>query len=200
MNTVTITGRFTADPEMKITSGQGKAVTTVRVAINEQGRDKTVFIDLQSWEKTAEFIASYGTKGRLFEATARLALDQWTDTEGGQHSKHYLVTGPYQFRFLDKLHRAPTSPRPQPKMAEPRAEERGTLRGPPLFRQCRRWSQGAQVADARESPRPLCRSRRAGKYAASWQAPQRPSGASEALTVAPLMAVRTKERGHARHL
>ena len=72
------------------------------MAINEQGRDKTVFIDLQSWEKTAEFIASYGTKGRLFEATARLALDQWTDTEGGQHSKHYLVTGPYQFRFLDR--------------------------------------------------------------------------------------------------
>ena len=96
MNTVTITGRFTNDPELKITSGQGKAVTTVRVAINEQGRDKTVFIDLQSWEKTAEF------KGRLFEATARLALDQWTDTEGAQHSKHYLVTGPYQFRFLDK--------------------------------------------------------------------------------------------------
>jgi single-strand DNA-binding protein len=102
MNTVTITGRFTADPELKFTTGVGKAVTTVRVAINEQGRDKSVFIDLQSWEKTAEFIASYGTKGRLFEATARLALDQWTDTEGSQHSKHYLVTGPYQFRFLDK--------------------------------------------------------------------------------------------------
>ena len=82
--------------------GAGKAVTTVRVAINEQGRDKAVFIDLQSWEKTAEFIASYGTKGRLFEATARLALDQWKDAEGSQHSKHYLVTGPYQFRFLDK--------------------------------------------------------------------------------------------------
>ena len=44
MNTVTITGRFTADPEMKITSGQGKAVTTVRVAINEQGRDKTCLL------------------------------------------------------------------------------------------------------------------------------------------------------------
>ncbi len=102
MNTVTITGRFTADPELKFTTGAGKAVTTVRVAINEQGRDKGVFIDLQSWEKTAEFIASYGTKGRLFEATARLALDQWTDTEGSQRSKHYLVTGPYQFRFLDK--------------------------------------------------------------------------------------------------
>ena len=102
MNTVTITGRFTNDPELKITSGHGKAVTTVRVAINEQGRDKAVFIDLQSWEKTAEFIAEYGTKGRLFEATARLALDQWQDSEGSQRSKHYLVTGPYQFRFLDK--------------------------------------------------------------------------------------------------
>ena len=102
MNTVTITGRFTVDPELKFTTGAGKAGTTVRVAINEQGRDKAGFIDLQSWEKTAEFIASYGTKGRLFEATARLALDQWTDTEGSQHSKHYLVTGPYQFRFLDK--------------------------------------------------------------------------------------------------
>ena len=93
---------LTADPELRFTSGTGQAVATVRVAINEQGRDKAVFIDLESWEKTAEFICEYGTKGRLFEATARLALDQWTDAEGGQHSKHYLVTGPYQFRFLDK--------------------------------------------------------------------------------------------------
>ena len=103
MNTVAITGRFTADPELRFTSGTGKAVATVRVALNDQGRDKAVFVDLESWEKTAEFIAEYGTKGRLFEATARLALDQWTDAEGGQHSKHYLVTGPYQFRFLDKV-------------------------------------------------------------------------------------------------
>jgi single-strand DNA-binding protein len=102
MNTVTITGRFTADPELRFTSGTGKAVATVRVALNDQGRDKAVFVDLESWEKTAEFVCEYGTKGRLFEATARLALDQWTDAEGGQHSKHYLVTGPYQFRFLDK--------------------------------------------------------------------------------------------------
>jgi single-strand DNA-binding protein len=102
MNTVTITGRFCADPEMKITPTAGKAVTTVRVAINEPGRPNGVFIDLQAWDKTAEFIASYGTSGRLFEATARLALDQWDDAEGGKHAKHYLVTGPYQFRFLDK--------------------------------------------------------------------------------------------------
>jgi hypothetical protein len=33
----------------------------------------------------------------------RRALDQWKDAEGSQHSKHYLVTGPYQFRFLDKF-------------------------------------------------------------------------------------------------
>jgi single-strand DNA-binding protein len=48
MNTVTITGRFTADPELRFTSGTGKAVATVRVALNDQGRDKTVFIDLES--------------------------------------------------------------------------------------------------------------------------------------------------------
>ena len=101
MNTATITGRFASDAECK-TTPTGKTVTTVRVAISEPGRDKAVFIDLQSWETTANFIAKYGSKGRLFEAVARLALDQWEDEEGAKHSKHYLVTGPYQFRFLDK--------------------------------------------------------------------------------------------------
>ena len=149
MNTVTITGRFTADPELKITSGQGKAVTTVRVAINEQGRDKAVFIDLQSWEKTAEFIASYGTKGRLFEATARLALDQWTDTEGASTPSTTWSPAPTSSGSWTSPP-APMSPRLQPKMAEPRAEKRGTLRGPPLFR----YGQRSSVATTRHE---LCR-------------------------------------------
>jgi len=101
MNNVTITGRLTEAPELRFTN-TGKAVVTARVAINEQGRDKAVYIDLQAWEKTAEFIAQYGTSGRLVEATARLAQDQWEDSEGNKRSKHYLVTGPYQFKFLDK--------------------------------------------------------------------------------------------------
>jgi hypothetical protein len=76
-------------------------------------------------------------------------------------------------------------------MAEPRAEERGTLRGPPLFRGAGDGRKGhkspmhgvAQSAVAQEGIRGFC--------ASATTALRR----VEALTVEPLMAVRTKEIG-----
>ncbi len=76
-------------------------------------------------------------------------------------------------------------------MAEPKAEERGTLRGPPLFRHSgggHKWHKSpthvvALFAVAREEIR--------GFLASATTTVRR----VEALTVAPLMAVRTKEIG-----
>jgi hypothetical protein len=76
-------------------------------------------------------------------------------------------------------------------MAEPRAEERGTLRGPPLFRSAGDGRKGhksprhgvAQSAVEQEEVR--------GFLASATTTVRR----VEALTVAPLMAVRTKELG-----
>ena len=76
-------------------------------------------------------------------------------------------------------------------MAEPKAERRGTLRGPPLFRSAADGRNGhespthvvALIVVAREGIR--------GFLASATTAGRR----VEALTVAPLMAVRTKERG-----
>jgi hypothetical protein len=85
------------------------------------------------------------------------------------------------------------SPKLQPKMAEPKAEKRGTLRGPPLFRHTGDGRKGhrsptralvlfaptSHQADVRNL---LARTTTTGMCA-------------EALTAAPLMAVGTKERG-----
>jgi hypothetical protein len=77
-------------------------------------------------------------------------------------------------------------------MAEPKAEERGTLRGPPLFRSAGGDHKGHKSPKRAVALFVVARER---EHAASWQTPQRPSGARRQLTAAPLMAVRTKERG-----
>jgi len=83
------------------------------------------------------------------------------------------------------------SPRLQPKMAEPRAEERGTLRGPPLFRHTDGGHEGHKspthgVAQSAVAQEEVC-----GFLASATTTVRR----VEALTVAPRMAVRTKEIG-----
>ena len=64
MNTVVILGRTTSDIEVKKTQG-GKSVARFTLAVNRKfDREKTDFIDVLAWEKTAENLAKYVQKGR----------------------------------------------------------------------------------------------------------------------------------------
>ena len=67
LNTVTITGRLTANPELRYTN-DGKAVTNMRVAVN----DRTDFVDVTVWGKPAEAVAERKAKGDQIGVTGRL--------------------------------------------------------------------------------------------------------------------------------
>ena len=83
------------------------------------------------------------------------------------------------------------SPRPQPKMAEPKAEKRGTLRGPPLFRMPGDGHKGHKSPTHVVALFAVAARGIRGFLASATTTVRR----VEALTVAPLMAVRTKEIG-----
>lgn len=88
LNTITIMGRLTHDPELRRTSS-GVAVASFTLACDRdyapQGADKeTDFIDVCAWRYTAEFVSKYFTKGRMAVVSGRLQIRNWQDKEGNK--------------------------------------------------------------------------------------------------------------------
>lgn len=86
LNTVTIIGRLTRDPELRRT-GSGIAVASFTVAVErdfdsrEDGKKETDFVDCVAWRQTGEFISKYFSKGTMIVVTGRLQTRSWTDME-----------------------------------------------------------------------------------------------------------------------
>ena len=63
INNVVIMGRLTKEPEERKTS-TGKTVCSFCVAVDDSfDKQKTHFLDIIAWNKTAEFICKYFNKG-----------------------------------------------------------------------------------------------------------------------------------------
>lgn len=82
MNKVVLIGRLVADPELKYTPS-GKAVCNVTVAIDRQSKDGgTDFIDVVVWNKNAENLAQYMSKGRQLAVDGSIQKRSYEDKEG----------------------------------------------------------------------------------------------------------------------
>lgn len=90
LNYIVIMGRMTRDPEIRYTQNE-KPVANFTLAVdrdyNAPGEDKqTDFIDVVAWNKTAEFVQKYFSKGSMAIAEGRLQLREWTDKDGNKRS------------------------------------------------------------------------------------------------------------------
>jgi len=88
MNSVNITGRFVADPEVKTTQA-GTSVCSFTVAVDrrytsKESEQKADFIDCVAWRQTAEFIGRYFTKGRMIAITGSLQTRLFDDKSGNR--------------------------------------------------------------------------------------------------------------------
>ncbi|MBQ5867651.1 MAG: single-stranded DNA-binding protein [Oscillospiraceae bacterium] len=95
LNTITIMGRLTRDPELRRT-GSGIAVASFTVAVDRdrapEGQEKeTDFIDCVAWRGTAEFVEKYFKKGRMIVVSGRLQIRGWTDKEGNKRRSAEIV-------------------------------------------------------------------------------------------------------------
>lgn len=101
LNTITVMGRLTKDPELRRTS-TGKAVTSFTLAVErdygQKGEKKeTDFLDCLAWGTTAEFVNKYFTKGRMAVASGRLQVRPWTDKEGNKRRAFEIVASSVYF-------------------------------------------------------------------------------------------------------
>lgn len=94
-NRVQVIGNLTRDIELRYTPS-GKAVTDAGFAINErvksgdEYRDKTVFVDVTFWGRTAEVAAEFLKKGDPAMVEGRLDFQQW-EKDGLKRSKVTIV-------------------------------------------------------------------------------------------------------------
>ncbi len=96
MNSVNITARLTADPELRFTP-KGTPVCAMRVAIDRPGQDTAIFIGVTVWERLAESCADHLAKGRQVGISGRLDHSEWTDDQGTRHSRHEIVATTVDF-------------------------------------------------------------------------------------------------------
>lgn len=95
MNKAIIMGRLCADPELRTTPG-GKAVTTIRVAVNrrfanEDGTYSADFFTVVAWRKTAEFICKHFDKGRMIAVAGSLQNREFTDKNGNKRTVTEII-------------------------------------------------------------------------------------------------------------
>jgi single-strand DNA-binding protein len=97
LNKVILVGNLTQDPELRRIPA-GTAVTTLRLAINESFQNKggekverSIFLDVDVWDRQAETSAQYLSKGSPVLVEGRLQMDTWDDKETGQKRSRLKV-------------------------------------------------------------------------------------------------------------
>jgi single-strand DNA-binding protein len=102
VNSINLVGRLTRDPELREAEGDTK-VAGMRVAVPRRpknGEDQApVYVDVTAFGSLADNCAKYLAKGRRVAVAGRLEYSEWTDTDGGKHSKHEVIAD--RVDFLD---------------------------------------------------------------------------------------------------
>ena len=106
INKVILSGRITKDIEIKQTPG-GAIVTQFSLAVErnfaKQGEERqTDFITCVAWNKTAEFIGKYFSKGRSIVVIGQLRTRTYDDKNGVKHYVTEVFVDEAQFTFEPK--------------------------------------------------------------------------------------------------
>ena len=95
-NRVVLVGNLTRDPELRSTPS-GATVAAIGLAVNERRKDQggnwieeTSFFDVDVWNRSAEVLRDYTTKGSPILVEGRLKQDVW-EQDGQKRSKVKII-------------------------------------------------------------------------------------------------------------
>lgn len=99
-NIAILTGRLTADPELK-TTPNGVPVCNFTIAVNRNYRageeQQADFINVTAWRGTAEFISKYFTKGKMIGIEGAIQTRNYQDKDGNNRKAFEVVVNNAQF-------------------------------------------------------------------------------------------------------
>lgn len=101
INRAVICGRLVRDPELRRTSN-GTPVTSFTVAVNRtfknaDGQQEADFLNCVAWNKTAEIVDQYCSKGNLVGVEGRLQSRSYQDNQGNNRTVVEIVADQVQF-------------------------------------------------------------------------------------------------------
>ena len=97
MNKVVLVGRLTKDPELRYAAGSDVAVCKFTVAVNRMKKDEADFINCVAFNKTAETIAQYLTKGRQIAIAGHIQTGSYLKDDGAKVYTTDVVVETFEF-------------------------------------------------------------------------------------------------------
>ncbi len=93
-NLVVLTGRLTADPELRYTNNN-IPVTSFSIAVNRRYKageeSQADFINIVAWRQTAEFVTKYFKKGSLIGIEGSIQTRRYVDKDTGKNRTAFEV-------------------------------------------------------------------------------------------------------------
>lgn len=90
LNSVNLTGRLGQEPEIRYTPN-GKATASVSLAVKGFSKEKTDWVKLVFWDKTAEILAQYCHKGDQIAVSGRLQVRDYQAQDGTKRNATEVV-------------------------------------------------------------------------------------------------------------
>lgn len=103
LNSVTLIGRLTRDPELRSIPSSGQSVCEVRLAFNTsqkidgQWADVGNFVNVTIWGAQGESLARNLTKGQRVGVKGRLQWREWKTQDGQTREQHSIVADRVQY-------------------------------------------------------------------------------------------------------
>ena len=95
MNTVTLIGTLTRDPEMR--NGGEVKVCAMRLAESNGSKDSPLYINVAAFGRQAETCNQYLGKGRQVAVVGRLRFREWEGPDGAKRSEHSIAADRVDF-------------------------------------------------------------------------------------------------------
>lgn len=96
MNSINVAGRITAEPELKYTEKDKKAIVRFSIAVNN-GSEIADFFNVTAFEKQAENLAKYVSKGDMIAVSGRLSTSSYENKDGVMINSVYILANNITF-------------------------------------------------------------------------------------------------------
>ena len=97
MNSCTIKGRLTRDPELRVAGSDLKIVSFSVAVPRKYNREKVDFFDCKAFRKQAEVINTHFTKGKEILISGSMEQSKWADKNGNTRVSWELNVDDFEF-------------------------------------------------------------------------------------------------------
>lgn len=115
-----ILGNLTRDPELRASASSGKSVCNFTIAVNrksgagENAKEEVSFFDCKAFDKTADNISKFFSKGKPIFVEARPVQESWEDKETkAKRTKIAFIVNEFQFAGGDRSEGGQAQPQRQ---------------------------------------------------------------------------------------